>query len=182
EDVAAELVRPEQMLRRGSLRGGEVLRERVGRCDQRREDRDDEPGSRDHRAGDGERLAPRGPNERGAAAAQTTGQNELLGHVIRILGSITPYSTSTTKLIVMYTMATNRLTPAIAGTSRLTAAWYAYWPMPGQEKIFSTRTAPVRTFAKTSPSTVTTDGRAARRMCRTTTIRSGIPFARAART
>ena len=33
--------------------------------------------------------------------------------------------------------------------------------MPGQEKIFSTSTAPVSTFAKTSPSTVTTDGSAA---------------------
>src|SRR2546430_9061575 len=60
---------------------------------------------------------------------------------------------STTKLTVMYTTATKRLTPAIAGTSTLTAAWNAYWPIPGQEKIFSTSTAPVSTFAKTSPST-----------------------------
>ena len=45
-----------------------------------------------------------------------------------------------------------------------TAALYAYWPIPGQVKIFSTSTAPVSTFAKTSPSTVTTDGSAARRM------------------
>ena len=72
--------------------------------------------------------------------------------------------------------------PAIAGTSRLTAAVYAYCPTPGQEKIFSTSTAPVRTFAKTSPMTVMTDGSAARRMYRLTTTRSGRPFARAART
>ena len=42
--------------------------------------------------------------------------------MIRILGSITPYRTSTTKLTAMYTNATNRLTPAIAGTS-LDDAW-----------------------------------------------------------
>jgi hypothetical protein len=34
--------------------------------------------------------------------------------------------------------------------------------MPGQEKIFSTSTAPVRRLAKTRPSTVTTAGSAAR--------------------
>ena len=70
----------------------------------------------------------------------------------------------------------------IAGRSSVTALRYAYWPIPGQAKIVSTSTVPVSTFAKTSPITVTTDGRAARRTWRTSTLRSGRPFARAART
>ena len=70
----------------------------------------------------------------------------------------------------------------IAGRSRFVGAWYAYWPTPGQEKMLSTSTAPASTLAKTSPSTVMIDGSAARSTWRRTTIRSGRPLARAART
>ena len=48
--------------------------------------------------------------------------------------------------------------------------------------MLSTSTAPVSTLAKTSPSTVMIDGSAARRTWRSTTVRSGSPLARAART
>ena len=54
--------------------------------------------------------------------------------------------------------------------------------MPGHEKMFSTSTAPVITFANARPITVTIDGSAARSTWRRITIRSGMPFARAART
>ena len=70
----------------------------------------------------------------------------------------------------------------IAGRSSVDALLYAYRPMPGHEKIFSTSTVPVITFANERPMTVMIEGIAARRMCRSKTTREGMPFERAART
>jgi len=95
-DIAAELVRPEQVRPRGRLRRREALLERPVRRDERREDRDQDPGHRDHDAGDRERLPPRGRDVQ--APVRGPRLDGDVGHVILIRGSMTPYSTSTMKL------------------------------------------------------------------------------------
>ena len=49
-----------------------------------------------------------------------------------------------------------RATPLIAGKSREIADRYAYIPIPGQENIVSTSTAPPSRFPNPSPITVIT--------------------------
>ena len=88
EDVAAELVGSEQVRPGRPHRRREVLRERIGGRDQRREDRDDHPQRHDHETDDGKRLAEARMDP--AGAHHRAGAEDAGGHVTRIRGSMTP--------------------------------------------------------------------------------------------
>src|SRR4029077_13257066 len=88
EDVTSELVGPEEMRAARALRGHERLGERIVRCDERREDRHDEPRDRDHASGDGEWLPP--GRARSSATSTSARPEGKSAHLTRILGSIRP--------------------------------------------------------------------------------------------
>jgi hypothetical protein len=100
EDVPPELVGSEEVCAARSFRSRECLCKRIVRRDQRREDRHDQPGDCDHGADDGQRLPPRRARRADGAPATARAKGQR-AHLTRILGSITPYKTSTMKFTVM---------------------------------------------------------------------------------
>src|SRR5690606_40081667 len=115
--AAAGPVGAEPVLRPRRGRPRQILGERVVRRQPRRRHRDHQPGRRDHHAGHGERLPPR---------LRQPGRQPLAGqgippHRNLTRGSITPYRTSTIRLMTRYTTPTTRPTPITAGRSSVVA-------------------------------------------------------------
>ena len=71
--------------------------------------------------------------------------------------------------------------PSTTGRSRRPMARTIVFPRPGQANTYSVATAPPRSDAKLSPTTVTTGMRAFCRACRTKTRAAPAPLARAVR-
>ena len=63
----------------------------------------------------------------------------------------------------------------------MTTASTEYLPMPGSENVLSVRIAPPSSSPRSRPKMVRIGVSAARSPCRTTTVRSGKPLARAVR-
>src|SRR5262249_58797215 len=92
----------------------------------------------------GARQRVRGqPAPQGLAAGESRaagGQGAWrLDHRSRILGSIAAWKMSTARLAATYTRAMNRVTPRMAGVSRLVIEAVAELPRPGPAKIAPTR-------------------------------------------
>jgi hypothetical protein len=73
--------------------------------------------------------------------------------------------------------AASRTTPMISGKSWFWIARIVNWPSPGSEKVVSVSTAPPSSRPRSMPKMVRIGVSAARRPCRTTTVRSGRPLA-----
>src|SRR5690606_8660868 len=102
-------------------------------------------------------------------------------HRALALGSMTPCSRSTTRLASTYTLATSRVTPAVAGVSELEMALTAYRPRPGQLKTASTRNPFTIAYAKTSAISDSTGLSAGRSANRVRIVVSRNPSARSSR-
>jgi hypothetical protein len=72
-------------------------------------------------------------------------------------------------------------TPMISGKSWFWMARMVNWPRPGSENVLSVRIAPPSSSPRSMPKMVRIGVRAARSPCRTITVRSRSPFARAVR-
>ena len=130
EHVPPHLVRPEVVLGRGRLERLERVRGAPGVLRVRRDERREQGHEDDreaHRGADREQRVP--PDDPGHAAEAAGRREDLLAalevrvardprhQLTRIRGSIMAWTMSTSRLPITYTIATNSVTPRIAGVS-----------------------------------------------------------------